>query len=242
MCQFEPSGSVCRPAGGVCDVAETCSGTSADCPPVDLKDSTTVCRLSFGVCDPAEVCDGIADNCPADLKDSTTVCGPSGGVCDPEEVCDGSNDDCPADVFLPDGTGCDDGDACTAPDLCSSGVCNNAPLPDGDTDGFCDLVDNCPATFNPLQTNSDAFFAGDDCQCGDVSGNDVIDAADLEIARKHLVGATIDVPFDLTRCNVIGPPNQGIDDCDVRDIYILSRLLEGKAATIENTCLPFAGP
>src|SRR5262249_38744782 len=32
-CQFAASGTICRPAAGVFDVAVTCSGTSAACPP-----------------------------------------------------------------------------------------------------------------------------------------------------------------------------------------------------------------
>src|SRR5438067_6394136 len=57
---FVPAGTVCRSAAGVCDVEETCDGTSADCPP-DVK-STTECRPAAGDCDVAEACDGVSDD------------------------------------------------------------------------------------------------------------------------------------------------------------------------------------
>ena len=44
-------------SAGVCDPAETCTGSSAACP-ADAK-STAVCRASAGVCDVAENCDGV---------------------------------------------------------------------------------------------------------------------------------------------------------------------------------------
>ena len=36
--------------------------------------------------------------------------------------------------------------------------------PDGDGDGFVDGCDNCPATANPAQTDSDADGIGDACE------------------------------------------------------------------------------
>ena len=41
-CLFEAAGTPCRAAAGVCDLAETCTGTSGTCP-ADGK-STAVCR------------------------------------------------------------------------------------------------------------------------------------------------------------------------------------------------------
>jgi cysteine-rich repeat protein len=53
-CQFEPSTTVCRSSAGVCDLAETCTGSSGTCP-ADAK-STAVCRPSVGVCDLGKLC------------------------------------------------------------------------------------------------------------------------------------------------------------------------------------------
>jgi hypothetical protein len=145
------------------------------------------------------------------------------------------------DGFEPNGTACDDLDACTVPDVCTSGACVGTPSGDADIDGVCDAVDNCPVLPNPLQENSDPLFAGDACQCGDLSDNGVVDAADLEIAQKHLVQDEILVTFDIKRCNVIGPSNEGLSDCDVRDLFVLDSYLSGGSATIQNVCFAYTG-
>jgi hypothetical protein len=56
---------VCRPAAGPCDVAETCTGSSAQCPPDAFVPAGTVCRAG-NMCNPAEVCTGASAACPAD--------------------------------------------------------------------------------------------------------------------------------------------------------------------------------
>jgi cysteine-rich repeat protein len=61
-CTFRAAATPCRTSVGVCDLADTCSGTSGTC--VDAK-STAVCRGSAGACDVAESCDGVGDDCPA---------------------------------------------------------------------------------------------------------------------------------------------------------------------------------
>src|SRR5215467_13139187 len=81
---FVPAGTVCRSAAGVCDLYESCDGTTADCP-VDVK-STAVCRSAAGDCDIAESCDGTNVDCPPDgLAPATTVCRSSAGACDVAE-------------------------------------------------------------------------------------------------------------------------------------------------------------
>src|SRR5205085_2145444 len=64
-CHFESSGSVCRTLAGICDVAETCTGSSAECPSDSLASPSTVCRGAAAVCDVAENCTGTSANCPA---------------------------------------------------------------------------------------------------------------------------------------------------------------------------------
>jgi Disintegrin len=50
-CQFRASGQTCRTSAGVCDVAETCTGSSGSCPADTFVSSTTECRASAGGCD-----------------------------------------------------------------------------------------------------------------------------------------------------------------------------------------------
>ena len=51
-----PLGTVCRPAAGVCDVAETCDGVSLTCPPNKFLSQGAICRPAAGACDVAETC------------------------------------------------------------------------------------------------------------------------------------------------------------------------------------------
>jgi PKD repeat protein len=78
-CQFAASGTVCRPAAGMCDVAETCSGTSAACPPDASAPDGTAC--SDGIACTTDVCvSGVCvstSNCP-----TGDTCNATTGACD----------------------------------------------------------------------------------------------------------------------------------------------------------------
>ena len=93
-------GTVCRPAAGPCDVAETCDGTSTVCPPDTIADDHTICRPSSGPCDIEQRCTGASKACPADrAMPAGAICRSSVGGCDPAETCDGIAKTCPANVF-----------------------------------------------------------------------------------------------------------------------------------------------
>ncbi len=121
-CTFVSAGTVCHPSAGDCDVAESCSGSSATCPP-DAFSSGNVCRPSTGPCDPAESCSGNGPNCPPNVVTTSCVsgdgCCPSGcnnvtdgdcpavcgnGVAEAGEECDGSSGVCESGVCLTDCT------------------------------------------------------------------------------------------------------------------------------------------
>lgn len=48
QCRYQPTTTVCRPAAGVCDVEEHCTGGSSNCPADTFKSSRTICRKSLG--------------------------------------------------------------------------------------------------------------------------------------------------------------------------------------------------
>jgi hypothetical protein len=115
FCRFTPKalGTTCRPSAGVCDPAEVCDGTGADCPADQLSSAGTVCRGSAGVCDVQETCTGSSAACPANaLAPSTTVCRGSAGACDVAENCTGSSAACPADALRPSSFVCRASGAC----------------------------------------------------------------------------------------------------------------------------------
>jgi len=142
------AGTSCRASAGECDLADTCTGTSATCPDtkksagtgctsdgnpctLDHCDGSSVtcqhpagnagatCRAAAGVCDTAETCDGSSNACPADTFQASTVeCRSSTGDCDVAENCTGASPTCPADAPAPDGTSCDNGGG-----MCAAGVC-----------------------------------------------------------------------------------------------------------------------
>jgi hypothetical protein len=149
-CQFKSSSTVCRSSAGVCDPAETCTGSSADCP-ADSK-STSVCRPSVGDCDVAESCDGVNNDCPTDnFVTAGTECRASAGICDVAEQCTGSSANCPLDSFLPDTTVCRAQDGpCDLEEKCTgTGVAcpGDAVQPNGYVcaveTGQCDADDTC---------------------------------------------------------------------------------------------------
>ena len=125
---------MCRPSLGPCNPAETCNGSIPVCPTDITRPTGTVCRALAGPCDIVEVCTSGVPTCPNDaFRGGTTVCAPAGvsPICDPADLCSGSSPLCPTNL-APNGTTCDDGNACTGvspnpPDSCNSGLCMGAP-------------------------------------------------------------------------------------------------------------------
>ena len=92
MDTFAPATTICRPAAGGCDVAETCTGTSTACPPDGIAAAGTVCRAAQSVCDVAETCSGTTAACPSD---TFAAAGTTCGAGSPAPVCSGTTGTCP---------------------------------------------------------------------------------------------------------------------------------------------------
>src|SRR5205814_116496 len=146
------AGTVCGASAGPCDVAETCSGSSATCPADSFRSAGTVCRASAGPCDVAETCTGSSATCPADSFQSGTVCRASTSPCDVAETCTGSGADCPADSFQSAGTPCrasagpcDVAETCTGSSAnCPADSFKSADVVCRPSVGDCDVAEKCP--------------------------------------------------------------------------------------------------
>lgn len=193
-CQYEAGGTVCRAQNGACDVAETCTGTSAACPANAFQPNTTVCRAANGQCDREEKCNGTSGACPADgFELAGTVCraavpGAGGALtCDVAEVCSGTTGACPPDGFRTAATVCraavvGAGGAltCDTAENCSgsSATCPaDAFLPPTTVcraqNGPCDVAETCSGSAAACPAN--AFMsAGTICR----SQNGLCDAAE----------------------------------------------------------------
>jgi hypothetical protein len=79
----------------VCDVAETCNGAAATCPPNSFLASEVICRPGASFCDAEESCPGNGADCRPDIfRESTTLCASqtcTNGVVTPPSYCAGTN-------------------------------------------------------------------------------------------------------------------------------------------------------
>src|SRR5439155_1088981 len=160
VCQHAPgnSGTTCRAAaGGGCDVAETCTGSSAACPADAKKASGTACTDDGNPCT-TDACDGSNDACQHPAGNAGAVCRAAAGACDAVETCTGTSSTCPVDGFLPALTQCrssagecDPAESCTG----TSASCPaDAKSPSGtacSSDGNPCTTDACDGTNNACQ-------------------------------------------------------------------------------------------
>lgn len=177
-CQFRPQGQICRPAGGDCDQAEVCSGSSQSCG-VDLKKpSSQVCRdAAADGCDVAENCSGVDNACPADERRGDGVlcraADPDALGCDVAEVCDGgvcqpdakvaANTPCQADANVCTDERCDnDGQCAHIPVMPVGKICDDGLFCNGDD--RCNAAGACAAHLDPPCTGTDTCDeVGDAC-------------------------------------------------------------------------------
>jgi cysteine-rich repeat protein len=128
--------------GGLCCSAPTCVLLHPICMAIDGCCACVIgsqvnpqCgECGNGIIEAPEECDdgaanGTMDSCCAvdcTIRPAGELCRPATNACDAAESCDGVSDSCPADMAMPDGTLCDDGNACTVQDQCLAGTCTGA--------------------------------------------------------------------------------------------------------------------
>ena len=191
---FEPPTTQCRSAENDCDVAEFCTGDSADCPTDLFAPAGAACGdQSSMVCDNPDTCDG-SGACLDNFEPPTTECRPAEDACDVPEFCTGYSADCPIDLFAPPGADCSDGLFCNGTEECdASGGCLPGSYPcagnewcdevgdaciaygtgDFDEDGDVDLND-----FTAFQVcfGQSAF---DGCEAGNMTGGEMVELDDF---------------------------------------------------------------
>jgi hypothetical protein len=211
---FVLAGTECRPANGVCDSAESCTGLSADCPIDGFLSSLTQCRGSNGVCDPSENCTGLSGDCPINaFLSSATECRAANGVCDAAENCTGSSADCPIDAFLSSAMECRAANGvCDAAENCtgSSGDCPIDGFLAASTQcrgsaGACDVAETC--TGSSASCPIDGFLSSS-TQCRGSAG-----ACDV---AETCTGSSASCPIDLTVSSSV-QCRASAGECDVAE-------------------------
>jgi len=147
----------------------------ADCIEADddadgVLDAADNCRTGYNPLQEDADHDGQGDVCDVDDDNDGTLdvedCGPQDPLIHPgaTEICDGLDNDCDGHV--------DEGFRDTNQD--GQADCVDT---DDDGDGVLDAVDNCPWTYNPLQTDSNHDGIGDAC-LGDADADGTPDYSD----------------------------------------------------------------
>jgi predicted dienelactone hydrolase len=103
---------------------------------------------------------------------------------------------------------------------------------DLDVDGILDAADNCPNLANEDQldrggvNSTEPDGIGDACQCGDVSGNGIVNGQDANAIKRHGLGVTPNPLFNVPgNCDVSG---NGI--CNGQDANAVTRAALGQSS------------
>src|SRR5262249_32893061 len=137
-----PNGTSCND-GSLCTQTDTCQagvctgGNPVVCTASDQCHGVGVCNATSGACSNPSLPNGTAcnDGSPCTQTDPCQAGVCTGGnpvVCAPMDqchavgFCDPANGTC-SNPFLPNGTACSDGNACTQNDTCQVGVCTSGP-------------------------------------------------------------------------------------------------------------------
>jgi hypothetical protein len=122
-------------------------------------------------------------------------------------------------------------------------TCVTGPHNDADSDGVCDVDDNCPYAWNPDQRDAGGVGqshpdgTGDACQCGDVNRDGVVNGSDSTLIQRLALGqlpAAIADALDPAMCPVfMGDPDAG---CSGMDAVVVRRAALGLSPPISPIC------
>ncbi len=265
----------CNPATGVCSNPEKPNGTTCN----DGKVCTNPDTCQAGVCAGTPLngttCDDGNACTQTDACDAGTCTGSNPVVCTALDQCHVAGTCNPATGVCSnpeksDGTACDDGEACTAPDTCQTGVCTGTAVSDGtgcdDREG-CTDPDQCQsgvctgtAVTDGTACGSGGGQCGDSCkggQCaGGVSADDGTDCDDGNACTQTdscdagtCTGGNPVVCTALDQCHDVGTCNPATGVCSSPDQDDGTACDDGEACTSPDTCqtgvctgLPLDGP
>jgi hypothetical protein len=234
-----PNGVGCND-GNACTRSDTCQSgecfgsNPVVCTPLDQCHSAGVCDPATGVCSQPVKPDGtpcdLGNRCYRVQECQEGTCqGAQLVECEPQDAChlagtcDPATGTC-SNPPSPEGSPCDDGNACTRDDTCQAGICSGGdsvecqPLDDCHMAGICN-----PATgtcSNPLQPDGTACNDGNPCSS--------VDACQ---AGGCLAGAT---DLDLDRDGHFDRACPGGDDCADGDPLVYPGMPEGPVG--DGTC------
>ncbi|MCI0658332.1 MAG: hypothetical protein L0170_14870, partial [Acidobacteria bacterium] len=136
-------------APDACHETGTCDPTSGNCENAPEKPDSTPC-------DDGNACTQV-DSCLAGTCTGTSpvICS-AADACHEPGTCNAQTGICEAGAAKPDGTQCDDGNACTQVDSCQAGACQAGPPADLDGDGHVDA--QCGGT-DCLDTNPSVWHS-----------------------------------------------------------------------------------
>jgi hypothetical protein len=172
---------VCRAQVGPCDVAETCSGLSLDCPGDAVTPDGTVCD-DGSACTQTDTCQ--SGTCAGA---EPIVCTAPNPCMRPGE-CDPVSGTCSPPQPVEDGTACDDGNACTQSDTCQVGACTGASPVVCTAGDACHVAGTCdpstgacsaptPAPDGTACSDGNACTQTDACQAGTCTGTNPVECA-----------------------------------------------------------------
>jgi len=114
-CKFISAAVECRAAGGLCDVADYCTGTNAACPSDSVRPDGYVCAVESVQCDADDTCNGVTKVCNEVYAPLGTDCN-DGLFCSSEDQCDGSGV-CVQKTAM----------SCSGNDIAAIATCDNSP-------------------------------------------------------------------------------------------------------------------
>ena len=206
------STSVCRASTGLCDLTESCNGVAGGCPADAFQPATTACTSDDNACtddkcDGAGTCahsnntlacdDGLycngGDSCSSGTCSQHTgnPCPGADGDGDCTESCLEAQDNCNGND--PDQAICNDGNAATFNDRCSSGLCvgstSNVICGDADANGVVNATD----ALKVLRTAVGQVGVSCPLYLCDTDKNGLVQAGDSLRVLKKAVGQPTDL-------------------------------------------------